>query len=278
MKPLPYLFLLPAVLGFLLTVGAPLLLVGQLSLTRTNYVTSVFVGLSNFQEALSDAAFLRTIFNSMLYVVAIVPVQIAGAVAIAFMVLDAPKRIRDAARFVFYVPSFAAGIVLAKTWRWMFSFDGIVNQGLKAAGIKPVLWLLGRGTGITAVSVAIIMATVGIYMIIVLGGMMAVPREVIEQARIDGASHGQVRARIILPMVAPTIALVSTLGTLGVLQMWETARYLTAGSPMGGTATMAMDIVSTGFEAGKHGLAAAKGVIMIAIVGALALVKRRIEG
>lgn len=278
MKPLPYLFVLPAFGVFLLFLGVPLALVGQLSFFRTNYVTSVFVGLANFREALTDSAFLQSVVNCLQYVVMIVPVQVAGAIVMSFLVLDAPKRIRDAARFVFYVPHLAAGVIIARTWRWMFSYEGIINIVLGKLGIAPTEWLINRGSAMTAVSVAIVSATVGTYMIIVLGSMMAVPREITEAALIDGASAGQMRRRIILPMIAPTVALCAMLGMLGAMQMWETARYLTAGAPAGGSATMVMDIVSTGFERGQYGLAAAKGVIMMAIVGTLAIVKRRVEG
>ncbi len=277
-KPLPYLFLLPALLGFLLSLGVPLVLVGQLSFYQTDYVVTRFIGLANYRAILEDRAFIQSILNCLQYALMIVPLQIVGAVGVSFMVLDAPKRIRDAARFVFYVPHLAAGVVIARTWRWMFAYDGVVNYALGAVGIEPVEWLIYRGSAMSAVTVAIVSATVGTYMIIILGAMMAVPREIIEAARIDGASHGQVRREVILPSIVPAIGLCALLGMLGAMQMWETARYLTAGAPAGGSATMAMDIVSTGFEAGKHGLAAAKGVVMIAIVGALALVKRRAEG
>ncbi len=276
-KQLPYLFLLPALLFCAAFSVLPLLMVGQLSFFRTDYVASVYVGLSNFARMATDRQFWLSVINCLLYSAVIVPVQVGSALLISFLLVDCRKRFMDVMRFVLYVPSFASGIIMARTWRWIFETKGVANFLLGAVGLPHVPWLLTRAGGIAAVSVAIMVLNTGVSVIVLSGAMLSVSPELIDAARIDGATERQVKARIVLPMIFPAVGLMMLMLLIGTMQMWETAYYLTAGSPMGGTATIVMDIIKTGFEGSDYGLAAAKGLVAVGIIGALSVVKRRAE-
>lgn len=275
---LPVLLLLPAMALFATFIAWPLVMVGQLSLHRSNYVLTEYVGFANYAKLLRDSKWWLSIVNCLQYAALMVPFETGGALLLSLLLFDNRKRIQDVGRFVFFVPTLAAGVILAKTWRWMFATDGLVNWFLSLAHLGPFTFLLERNSGIAAVAVALILTSTGSYIVLVLGSMLSVGKDVVEAATIDGASPWQIKRKIIMPLIAPTLGLVSLLVLLGAMQMWETARFMTAGAPNGGTATMTMNIVEEGFVRGDYGMAAAKGVVGIAIIMALSLIKRRAEG
>ncbi len=277
MKRLPYLLILPAAVFFVLFVGVPLVMVGQLSLFKTDYIQSRFIGLGNYVRLLHDEMFWKAVVNCLIYACIMAPAQTIGATILALLLFDSSKRVQDVMRFVYYIPSFAAGIVLSKVWRWMFSQNGIVNYLLSLVHIPAVPWLLERGPGLLAVAMALILTGTGGQIVIILGAMLSIPRDILDAARIDGAPGWQLKRKVIVPMVMPSILMILMLTILGAMQMWETARFMTGGAPMGGTATIVLDIVTTGIEQSNYGLAAAKGVVMIGIIMVLLQVKRRIE-
>ena len=271
--------LLPAVLTQSIAVLLPLAMVLRLSIFEVNYISkSTFVGLRNFAAAVVDPLFRQSVYNSLTFAAFIVPVLTFGPLFMALLVINESRRLQTYVRAVFYLPSFASGIILATVWRWIFhpTKAGIVNWVLSLAGLGPVFWMGERLTAIFVISVIVIMSGSGGFLILYLATMMSVGTEMYDAARADGATWWQIKTRIIVPMISPTIALIALVSMIGAMQMWALVFLLTNGGPAQGTTTVMFDIYRTGMLYGRHGLAAAKSVLLMVAILVLAIVQRRV--
>ena len=265
-----YLLLIPAAVFCAVFVAWPMFEVVRLSLTKTDYITTTFVGLRNFTAMLHDPAFLRSVLNSGIYIALIVPMQTGAALLVALVASNLPKRWQDATRIVFYVPVLAAGIIIAQVWRWIFHLDGLANWILGT----DIAWFARWFTGIPAISLIVAMAGVGGAIIILLASILSVNRSILESATIDGASRRQIALRVVIPTIAPTIALVALLAAIAAPQIFETIYAL---APYEYTATMAFRIYQDGFMTSHYGRAAAEAVAMLGLILAMTWAKNRIR-
>jgi ABC-type sugar transport system permease subunit len=273
-----YLILAPQALLLLLTFGVPLVFLGRLTFARTDFIGWEWVGLDNFIALVQDPVFWKAMANTGLYELFIVPIQIVSSLIVALLAYDLGRGVRSYLRVVLYLPILTGGLIISTVWRWIWHpSSGIANYILGIVGLEPVWWLGGRLSGIFAISCNIMLSGLGFNAMIMMAAILSVPKELMDAASIDGAGPWGIRWLIITPVIFPTVALISTLSILGVSQMWETVMMTTNGGPDHGTTTLMFDIYETGFLKGQFGSAAAKTVILVALVLALALVKNRIE-
>jgi len=268
------LLLLPAVILF----GLMLVAVGvnfRLSLFRSNIITEVFIGVGNYVEILTDPGFRRRLINSLLYAVVLVPTQAGIPLLLALMIFDVKKSLRSAVMFSLYLPTFTAGIIISTVWRWIFHPRvGLANWVLSLVGFGPMMWMGYRGTAILGISTVLTSVALGFYTLVYMTALLSVSSEVIDAARIDGASPARIRFSILVPIVSPTIKLISLLVAIGAMQVWETI-YMMA--PVHSATNLMYDLYQTAFRFSRHGLGAAKSVVLMTIIVVLAVVKRRIE-
>jgi multiple sugar transport system permease protein len=234
--------------------------------------------LGNFAALFSDAVFWKAAVNTAMYEAMIVPIQIVIALLIALLSYDLGSGVRSYLRVMLYLPSLTGGLIISTVWRWIWHPSlGLANWVLGLVGLEPVWWLGGRLTGIFAISCNILLAGVGLNAMFLMAAILSVPKELLDAAAIDGAGPWGVRWFVVVPTIGPTTALVTLFCVLGVSQMWETVMMTTNGGPDHGTATMMFDIYETGFLKGQFGAGAAKTIVLVAMVIALAMVKKRIE-
>jgi multiple sugar transport system permease protein len=278
LKRVAYLLLLPSILLFLAFPFLATYLVGHLSLFDTNYVTTRFVGFGNYVKLLTDPTFWQSMCNAIIYCIAIIPATVMFALILSIGISDYKPRIQNTFRIAFYIPSFAAGVIIANVWKWIFDYRyGLANWLVGLFGIKPVMWLASPAYAMAAVSIMILFSTAGSYLMMYSASIMSIPHEILEQARVDGASWLQTKLKIVVPMIMPTVLLSVVLMMIAVMQMWEFIYQLTYGGPSGGTASPVFDIYLTGFEQGRYGYASAKALILLVVILAMALVKKQIE-
>ena len=266
-----WLLLLPALLFAIVFSAWPIVTLIQYSMLKTNFITTEFVGLGNYTAALSHPAFLRSWLNSGGYMAIMVIGQTALALAVSLMVFDLKKRWHDATRIIFYVPSLAAGIIIAQAWRWIFHSDGPINWLLGSR----IAWFAQAGTAIPAISLIVITAGLGGATIILLAGILGINTELYDAAMIDGATWSRIKRSIIIPELRGMIGLVSLLAMIGSLQIFETIYAL---APYDFTATVTFHIYREAFQFGRFGLASAQAVILLVVTAGLTILKRRIEG
>ena len=268
-----YALLAPAVVLCMVFTLWPLVEVVRLSLVRTNFITTQWVGLSNYVQILKDAAFLRSVANSGLYVVLLIGFTVIGAVTIALTALWLPKLWHDAARFVFYIPALSAGIIIAGVWRWIFHLHGPINWLLGLVGIPAVSWFAAWWTGIPVVALVVSMTGMGGGVIILLAAILSINRELFDAARIDGATSMQIKFRIVLPMIMPTVWLLILMAAIAAPQIFETIYAL---APYDYTATMAFFIYRQAFQMSRYGMASAQAMVLLVLTVGLVWAKQRI--
>lgn len=270
--------LLPAVLLYLLSFAVPLVIVGRLSLFRSDYVTETFVGLNNYVKGLGDRFFLKSFINSFALVAMVTPTLITISYWTASMLSGFKKRVQSAMRFMLYVPSLSAGLVMTLVWRWLLLQDGVINATLVSLGLQPVPWLTEVWPARVSVVFITLAAAIGGTVILFAVSMHAIPEDLKDAAAIDGATERQYKRYIVRPLMLPTIALVVLLNVVGLMQIWETIYILFRhGGPEGGTASPVYEIFMTAFLFGKQGYAAAKGVMLMVVIAVLLAIKQRVE-
>lgn len=247
----------------------PMVEVVRLSLTSTNFIVTKYVGLANYAKAFTSPAFLRSVANSGLYILLIVPGQVVAALLIVLSVMDLPKWWHDGARFFFYIPALSAGIIIASIWRWMFHLDGPLNWAL---GTRVAWWASGA-TAIPAVSIVMVASTLGGVIIILLAAVLSIDRDLYDAAKMDGARPRQIKWRIVVPIIAPTIWLMALLAAIAAPQIFETVYAL---APYEYSATMAYHIWSTAFQMSRYGQASAQAIVLLALMLVMAWGKGKV--
>jgi len=273
-----YLFLLPAGVFFVVFTLTPIVMMGVISLFETNYITSEFVGLGNYIDALTSPDFRQSIANSLFYCAFTITLGTFVPLAVALTAYRYSNAYRDIVRFAFYVPSLASGVVIANAWKWIFDYrKGLANYLLSVVGIEPVMWWGHQVTAIGIISLIVVNLWMGSWIILYLAVLTTVRKEVIDSARIDGANWRQIQTKILIPLISPWVLFIMLMEIISTFQIWENIYLLTSGGPANTTATVVYNIYDTGFLQSRYGVASARSVILVAIVLGLALAKNRLE-
>lgn len=272
------LMLLPAIASFCLGFVAPMIMVGRLALLDTDFVLEKYVGLGNFKELFRDERFLRSFVNVFLFLIPLVPITIVLTYGTTSMLTRFSDRSQSVGRFISYLPSLTTGLIIALLWRWLLKRDGMINQYLMSWGLQSVAWLTKPWTARLSLILVSLSSGPGALVILCSAAMKSIPAELHDAALMDGASESQYRRLIIRPLMMPTILLITLLVMVGTMQAWETIYVLTGdGGPKGSTATPVYNLFQTAFMWNRPGYAAAKGIILLVVIGIMVFIKQRIE-
>ncbi|MBV8142803.1 MAG: sugar ABC transporter permease, partial [Verrucomicrobia bacterium] len=229
----PYLFLLPTLgIMFLFSVF-PMLYGFWMSVQAFDVIrgTAAFVGLGNYLKLLHDPQFGLSVLNTAWYTLSVVPLIVAGSIAIAVFLRES-RPARLLARVGFYIPFVLSPVVVATSWKWLLNEDlGVIDGFLKWVGVSTIPWLTDDFSARVCVVLITVWNLLGFYMLMVLAGLSQISAELYEAARIEGATGWQRFWRITLPMLRPTILLVFILATIHATQAFEMILLLTAGGP-----------------------------------------------
>jgi len=250
----------------------PLGEVVRLSLLQTNFIVTKWVGLGNYVRAFRDADFVLSIANSGLYILLIVAMVVGGGLIVALTAFPLGKRWHDMTRFVFYIPALSAGIIISQVWKWVFHRAGPLNWLLGLFGAEPVSWVSQWYTAIPMVGLVVATSGFGAEIIILLAAMLSIDKSLFDAARIDGASPLQIKLRIVIPIVSPTIWMMILIAGIQAPQVFET---IYAMAPYNYSATMTYHIYRQAFQMGRYGMASAQAVILLIFVGALTYARQR---
>jgi multiple sugar transport system permease protein len=275
-----YLFLAPALLFYGTFILYPLIQALYLSLFDVGLSPiRKFVGLDNFTRLAGDEKFRRAMVNTLVFVLGVVPAALILSLATALIVHPLARRWQAFYRLAFYLPGVAGGVILALVWLWIYQPTyGLLNYLLGMVGIQPIAWL---GTGESALpSLMLVVLTwiLGQPIILLLAGLDAIPIELTEAARLDGAAGSTMLRRITLPLLRPTLLFVLVTQTIGVMQVFVVVNVMTQGGPANATQTLVFRIYETAFSFYEYGYASAMGVTLLAIVAVVALAQFRLLG
>ncbi len=272
------LLIAPAMVFYLLSFAAPLLMVGRLSLFSMEAGRSVFVGLANYASALTDTYFLISFINVGIFVALIAPLGVGIPYWLALFLQRFSRRTQSMGRFVAYVPSLASGLVLALLWQWLLKRGGLINEILLYVGLPEVAWMGHPWPARIAVAMVALSGGSGVFVILFSAAIMAIPHELREAATIDGATERQYRRMVLRPLLMPTVLLALLLTISGTIQTWEVIYVLFRnGGPYGSALTPVYDVFTTAFRYGRPNLGAAKGMVLLVVIALVVVLQRQIE-
>lgn len=269
----------PAVVLSALFILAPLAFAVHDSLHETDIVMSKYVGILNYVRLVGDPGFLKAITNTLFYTLTIAGGELAIGLGVAMYVYNMGKGAQSLARFAFYVPTFAAGIIISNVWKWIFHPSaGLANYLLSIVGLSPTAWTASRLGALSVVSFIIVTSAAGFMVMILIAALTEVPKEIVEAAQIDGARLGLIKWRILFPCILPQFLVCVLLAVISASQIWETIYLMTNGGPDGGSASILFNAYQTAFVYGKHGMAAAKTVTLVLLCLGINGARKRIGG
>jgi ABC-type sugar transport system permease subunit len=269
-----YILLIPALILFCLFVVWPMVELVKMSFTKTDFITTTFVGIDNYLAMLENPAFITAGVSSIIYTILLIIGQVGGAVVIALIVCKLEKKWIDFSRIAFYLPVLSAGLIIAQSWKWIFNINGPANYLLGLFGIEKVSWFSQGITGIPAISLIVTMSGIGAYLLILLSAITTIDKEILGAAQVDGASSLQIKVRIIFPMIIPTIGICILMTIISAFQVFETVMMM---APYEYTATMAYAIFTEAFVMSNHGGASAMAIVLTIIILIAGIIKNRLS-
>jgi multiple sugar transport system permease protein len=260
-----YALLAPSLFGVVTFLLLPMLVVAWLSVHRWDLLGPIrYVGLDNWVSVLSDPSFATSLLVTALFIAIVVPTQsVLGLVAAAMLARGLPGS--GFFRTLYVLPWICAPLAIAVLWRWLLApTDGAVSNLLG----HRIEWLTDPDLALPVVSAVTIWTNVGYVTLFFLAGILAIPEDIQDAARTDGANAWQRFRRITLPMLRPTLFFVLVTGVISAAQVFDTVYALTAGGPQGRTDLIAHRIYAEAFGAAAVGRAAViSAVLFVLLVG-----------
>lgn len=276
----PYLFLAPFLALFAVFLIYPVIDSLRLSLYDAKGLSDrEFIGLKNYQSLATDDRFRRALVNTCYFALGTVCVQLPLALLLALALNSQRLRLRNVYRFGFFVPYVTSAVVVSFMFILVFDKNyGLLNNALAAISVPKLPWLTSTQWAMPALIILGLWTWVGINSLYFHAGLQGISPELIEAARIDGASPLQIFARIILPLLRPVTVFVFTIGVIGSFHLFAQPYLLTQGGPQDSTLTLTMYLYQKGFRSFDLGYAAAIGYAIVLITGAVALLQIRLIG
>jgi multiple sugar transport system permease protein len=230
-----------------------------------------FAGLSNYMRLISDERFLTSVGHTLVYtVLAVILPLIFGT--LAALIFNSRVPFRGILRGVFVMPMMATPVAVALVWTMMFHPQlGVLNYLLSLIGIGPQAWVFNPSTVIPSLVLVETWQWTPLVMLIVLGGLAAIPAEPYESAAIDGANVLQRFRYITLPMIAPFLMVAVIIRTIDALKSFDIIYAITQGGPGTASETINLYLYSVAFAYYDVGYGSAIAVVFFAIVIALSL-------
>jgi putative chitobiose transport system permease protein len=279
-KIIPYLFLFPALTILGLTVFWPALNAFLLSFTRYEYdLTQApqWIGFANFRKLQSDPVFWKTVGNTFIYLVGVVPVLVAAPLALAILVNQKLRAI-GWFRAAYYTPGIISLVVAGIAWKWLYAENGFFNQLLKMSGLsfifgESIPWLTSPNLAIFSVMVVTIWKGLGYYMAIYLAGLQSIPGEVYEAAAIDGSDGIRKHFDITVPLMRPYLFLVAVISSISATKVFEEVYIMTQGGPRNSSKTIVYYLYEKAFTELEIGYACTIGLMLFLFIFALSLLR-----
>lgn len=231
-----------------------------------------FVGLANYARLLGDARFAESLGHTLYYtVLAVLLPLVLGT--LAALIFHAELPLRGLLRGIFVMPMMATPVAIALVWTMMFHPQlGVLNYLLSLVGIPPQAWVYHPASVIPSLVLVETWQWTPLVMLIVLGGLAAIPAEPYESARIDGASGWQMFRYITLPLIAPFLMVAVIIRSIDALKSFDIIYAITQGGPGTASETINIYLYSVAFAYYDIGYGSALVVVFFMLIVALSLV------
>lgn len=264
-----YLFLIPAMVLFLLFVAYPVLNTLKTSLYSLRIQTlsqgGKFVGVQNFIKLAQDKTMLTSLVFTVGFTVVSVILETVLGMACA-LIMNRTFKGQGFVRAMILIPWCIPTIVSGLMWSYMFSESfGVINQALKAIGLSPVMWVTGAKGAFSSMIIADVWKTSPYMSLLLLSGLKTVPGDIYEAASIDGAGKIQQFFFITLPVIKPVVLVSVMFRTIQSFRIYDLVKVLTDGGPNNVTQSLTMYTMKQYFTFGDLGYGAALAVLTFAV-------------
>ncbi len=271
------LLLAPALLLFALLTLYPLARLLLLSFTDSDYgfAGARFVGLANYEELLSGSGFRRAAWNTIAFALMATVTEVAAGLGLALL-LERAFPARRWLTLVILAPYVLSTIVVSAIWRAWYHYDvGFLNTVLRGIGLPGVPWLFEPSIALGSIVLVDLWQSAPFCALILLAGLSAIPPEVTEAARIDGAGGLRRFRDITLPMLAPYLMIAALMRSLDSFKLFDKVYAMTGGGPGRATETLSLYVHRLAFRFFDIGQASAAAIVMILVAGAMGAVYAR---
>ncbi|MCL4488943.1 MAG: sugar ABC transporter permease [Chloroflexi bacterium] len=267
------LFLLPALIPLAVFTLWPIIWVIWASFHAPAGREWVPVGLTNYLRFFSDPIGQRVLTNTICYVSLALVVSVIGGLLLALL-LNEPIRGMNIWRFPFLAPIALPMVSVASIWLFLYAPEiGLLNAITRSVGLPRVNWLGDPNTALPAIFIVYVWKQIGYFALFYLAGLQALPDDVMDAAKLDGAERWSKLRYILWPLVSPTTYFVSTIATLNALQLIDHIFMLTAGGPNNMTNMALYYVYEQAFKFFKTGPASAVTVLLLAVLLTLAIIQ-----
>jgi multiple sugar transport system permease protein len=236
-----------------------------LNINLASFLPPSFVGFDNYQTVLAASETWSTLRITLIITFIGLLTQIPIGILLA-LVLHENLRGTKIFRSILITPMLLTPVAVGLTYRFMFDTDlGVINWALGSLGIEKVNWLGSQTSALFAIIIVDSWQSIPFVMLLVLAALTAISPSLYEAARVDGASVNQIFRRITLPLITPTLLVITMIKIMDFLKLFDTLFILTRGGPGNATTTLGLWTYKTGFVFLEFSRAAALGVIITII-------------
>ena len=264
-----FLFLLPAMLIFLVFKYIPLIDNFKISFTNWNLFSpqKTFVGLQNYKAIFASSLFWKILGNTFFYTVFSTLISVVLGLLVAIALFGRPSKSRSFLKTLFFVPNVTTASAVAILWMWIFDPDfGLSGQIFNLLGKQSPRWLMTPQYAMWIIISLSVWRSMGYVMLIYSSGLAGIGNDVYEAATIDGASSWQKMTRITLPLLKPTTYFLVLTSFIQAMQVFDIVSVMTGGGPYDSTNVLNLYIYQMAFRRSKAGYASALSVVLFVIL------------
>jgi|SRR4051812_35880973 len=260
------LYVLPALLLILILIYIPIVQTGYYGLMDWNGIGKMkFIGLENYKNLIHDKMFWQSTWHSLLLGI-FSTISLIGYLILS-LILASKIKGANFLRKIYLIPMLLSSVAIAQLWAKIFDpSNGMINRLLMAFGVEnPPLWLADSNIVLYALFIPIVWQYAGFYIIIFYAALKNVPEELIEAAKIDGATAFQIAYKIKVPLIASVIKVMVILAIVGSLKYFDLIFVLTGGGPNHASEVMASYMYTEAFTKYNFGYGSAIGFGLLVI-------------
>jgi len=266
----PLWFYIPSGVLYVILFAVPTFASFYFSLTRWTLFDTTFIGLQNFETFLTEPQLYQSLINTFIYAFLTSGAKVVLGLLLAVLLTGAILG-RGYLRATIFFPVLVSTIGVGITFKVLMDpFDGLINKTLETFGINGPEWLTNPALALYSVALVDVWKGVGIATLIFIAGIVAIPQEYYEAAKVDGAGAWKNFRHITVPLVRPATATVILLSLIGGLRSFELIWAMTRGGP-GFSSDVVASVIYKQYQAGFYGLSTAGNVILFVVVAAIVI-------
>lgn len=261
-------FICPALLFVLVYAYWPILSTIKYSFHSWNgfSMEMTWVGFANYQRLFSDPNFYRAITNNLLVIAVSLLLQLPLSFICAYLIYKVNNKWAELSKVVYYIPCILSMVMVGLLWRFIYDYQfGVINTMLRAINLPGLarVWLTDPKTAFGSILVVVIWVYFGYHCVIHSAGLKSLPTDVMEAARIDGATGWVMIWQVIIPMLSEVLRVSLIISLVGSFQLFDLIWVLTGGGPFHQTDVLATYMYNRAFQAHQFGYAGAISIVIL---------------